>query len=45
MTKITRAEFTELFEHQMRGTIATAFVYSGIPPGKYWSFIRGENSP
>lgn len=39
---LTKDEFTELFEMQVRGTIATAFVYGQVPPMEYWSMLRGE---
>lgn len=39
---LTKEEFTELFEIQVRGTVATAFVYGQIQPGEYWPMVRGE---
>jgi hypothetical protein len=35
--------FVELFGFQVRGTVATAFVYSGVEPtDKQWKMLRGE---
>lgn len=39
---LTKDEFTELFEAQVRGTIATAFAYGQVSPGEYWPMVRGE---
>ncbi len=39
---ITKEEFTELFETQIRGAAAAAFVYANKCPGEYWPMIRGE---
>ena len=38
--------FTELFEIQVRGTIATAFAYVEVEPEmKHWEMMRGNQSP
>lgn len=40
---LSRAEFVALFEIQTRGTIATAFAYSGVKPNdEHWKLMRGK---
>jgi hypothetical protein len=39
---LTKDAFSELFEIQVRGAVAAAFVYSQTDPGKYWPLIRGD---
>lgn len=39
---LTKEEYTELFTIQVRGAIATAFIYGNIPPENYWPMVNGE---
>ena len=43
---LTKEEFSELFEVQVRGTIASAFVHGGVSPSdEHWKMMRGEIEP
>ena len=45
-TKISKDDFAELFLLQVRGAMASAFVFSGVQPGReQWDMLRGLTDP